>query len=239
MNYSSTQSFSDLIANNRLLEGVLERMNFPKSSWRKPLQEVCKGNAYSADLTIAILKAFDEHENFPTEVLLTYPIASILQYLRATHKYYLEKKLPEIEQTFLSLIADYRSTHPDLVRLSSLFIDYKAELTHHIEDEENNLFPYIDWLIRADYNNCFIIPTRFREYSLRYFEESHENVEKSLGNLQRLISGYAPKYSAALPFRVFLLQMDFFEKDLNRHGLMEDDVLMTQALLLERRVRGN
>lgn len=227
-----------MIATNRLLESVVERMNFPKSAWLKPIDEACKGNSYSAELALAILRAFDEHEKFPTAVLLQFPIEAILGYLQATHSYYLEKKLPEIEQTFLNLIADYKSTHPDLVRLSSLFIDYKAELTHHIEDEEHNLFPYIEYLIDAAKNNISTVPAQFGDYSLRHFEESHEDVEKSLGNLQQLIYTYAPKYSAALPFRVFLLQMDFFEKDLNRHGLMEDDVLMTQAQILERQVRG-
>lgn len=238
MNYRNAQSFSEVIAQNRLLESVVERMNFPKQLWRNPIAEVCQNTAYSEDLALAILKAFDEQEKFPTAVLLQFPIESILHYLQATHRYYLDKKLPEIEQTFLNLISDYKATHPDLVRLSSLFIDYKAELTHHIEDEENTLFPYIEYLIKANKYEYYgaINSHKFLNYSLQHFEESHEDVEKSLTNIQQLIYKYAPKNSVALPFRVFLLQMDFFEKDLNRHGMMEDLVLMPLAQLLEQKL---
>lgn len=235
MNYNQLQSFSEAIAQNRLLESVVERMHFPKHLWQKPIAEVCHNTDYSEDLALAILRAFDEQEKFPTETLLKFPIRSILHYLKATHRYYLEKKLPEIEQTFLNLISDYKTSHPELVRLSSLFIDYKIELTHHIQDEESTLFPYIDFLIKANESKSYSQTHNYKfiNYSLQQFEESHEDVEKSLTNIQQLIFKYAPQNSEALPFSIFLLQMDFFEKDLNIHGMMEDLVLMPQAQLLE------
>lgn len=235
MNYTYIQSFSQAIAQNRMLESVVERMDFPKNLWQKPLAEVCQNTDYSEDLALAILRAFDEQEKFPTDALLKFPIESILHYLKATHRYYLEKKLPEIEQTFLNLVFDYKTTHPELVRLSSLFIDYKNELTHHIFDEETKLFPYIDFLIKANDSKSYrtINNYRFINYSLQHFEESHEDVEKSLTNIQHLIFKYAPKNSGALPFSIFLTQMDFFEKDLNRHGMMEDLVLIPLAQILE------
>ena len=235
MNFASTFSFSEIIAQNRHLESVVERMDFAKSSWGLPIIDVCRNSVYSEGFALAVLKAFDENHQFPTDLLLQYPIRAILNYLKATHRYYLERKLPEIEQTFFNLIADYKATHPDLVRISSLFIDYKKELTAHIVDEELTLFPYIENLIfhSENRNDDKAMYTEVANYSLQQFEESHEDVEKSLSHIRELIYHYAPQDSLVMPFRVFLLQMDFFEKDLNCHGFMEDLVLMPLALQLE------
>ncbi len=235
MNSASTFSFSEIIAQNRLLESVVERMDFPKSSWRSPIAEVCQKTSYSQDFALAVLRAFDENEKFPLELLLQFPIKAILNYLKATHRYYLEKKLPEIEQTFFNLLKDYRTSHPDLVRISSLFIDYKKELTAHIVDEETTLFPYIEQLIfhsEITHKDKAMYAEQ-SHYSLQHFEDSHEDVEKSLVHIRQLIYQYAPQNSVVMPFNVFLLQMDFFEKDLNCHGMMEDLVLMPLAQILE------
>ncbi|TAH27759.1 MAG: hypothetical protein EAZ07_00770 [Cytophagales bacterium] len=239
MNTLSYNTFSEAITYNRQLESVVERMSFPKSIWETPFSEVFNQNSSSESFTLAILKAFDENENFPKDLLSTFPLEAILSYLRSTHCYYLEKKLPEIEQTFFNLIADYKKTHPELVRISSLFIDYKQELTHHIQEEENILFPYIDYLIKAKNNRAYRLKYSnfFKDYYLEKLEESHEDVESSLTNIHQLIHSYAPKTSSVMPFRVFLLQMDFFEKDLNRHAMMEDLVMMPLAKALESKIK--
>ncbi len=239
MNFASTLTFSDIITQNRLLESVVERMDFPKSSWKRPIAEVCQKTVYSEDFALAVLKAFDENQQFPTDLLLQFPLRAILNYLKATHRYYLERKLPEIEQTFFNLIADYNVTHPDLVRISSLFIDYKKELTAHIVEEETTLFPYIEHLMfyAENSNEDKAMYIEVANYSLKQFEESHEDVEKSLSNIRELIYHYAPQDSMVMPFRVFLLQMDFFEKDLNCHGMMEDFVLMPLAIQLEQKIK--
>ena len=241
MNFTSAFSFSEIIAQNRLLESVVERMDFPKSSWKQPIAEVCSKTGYSEGFALAVLKAFDENQQFPTELLMQFPIRAILNYLKATHRYYLERKLPEIELTFFNLIADYRATHPDLVRISSLFIDYKKELTAHIVDEESTLFPYIENLIfySEKSNEDKAMYAEVANYSLQQFEESHGDVEKSLTNIRELIYHYAPQDSLVMPFRVFLLQMDFFEKDLSCHGMMEDHVLMPLAQQLEQKMKFN
>jgi regulator of cell morphogenesis and NO signaling len=225
-------TYADFIAENRLLESVVERLEVPRYMWDSPI-----GNSnYTAEHVVAILKAFDEHEKFPLEQLMMLPIESVLNYLRATHAYYLNKKLPEIELSFANLLVDYKHTHPELVRISSLFIDYKSELTKHIIEEETTLFKYIDLLILSEHDKNIKSKLRkppYLKFSIAKFEESHENVEKSLSNIRELILEYAPIATSVMPFRMFLLQMEFFEKDLNRHGLMEDLVLIPKATVLE------
>jgi regulator of cell morphogenesis and NO signaling len=232
--------FSDIINQNRLLSSVIERLGVDEHCYDKTIQEVSIEINTDADFVVEILKAFDENNQPNIKVLSKFPIQYILDYLQKTHGYYLNKRLPEIEQSLHDLIRMHHNTDPMLIMLGNLFITYKRKLTEHIESEESILFPYINFLIsqlRDDFN-YHQSNQQLEKFSIIGFEESHEDVEADIAYTKETIIRYSPQQTSALSYRIFLNQLDLFEKDLHRHSIIEDKVLLPKALLLEKLVEG-
>ncbi|WP_028979005.1 hypothetical protein [Sporocytophaga myxococcoides] len=225
----------DIIAQNRLLQSVVERFNFKLPSWNVSVQQACLLNGENPDFVIGILKAFDENTDFPTQELMSFSLTSILNYLKKTHEYYLSKKLPEIELSIENLIREYAPGYPSLVHSGSLFLSYKEDLIKHIWEEELELFPYIEYLQSIKLHGFkFDVHSKLSKYSISTFIHSHDDHEKGLESIKEIILAAANQREPVMAYRIFLIQLEIFSKDLHKHSMVEDEILIPLALKLEK-----
>jgi len=187
------------------------------------------------EFLLALLDVFEDQESFSPENFNRFSLSTIVDYLRKTHTYYMNKKLLEIEQSILLLVSAYPSAHPILLLLHNFYTDYKNHLVKHIEMEERELLPYIAHLEKV---------TQGRESSLaettisvRQFIDSHHDTEKDLQDVRTAILSYSPPAVNQTLYRILLSQLQVFEKDMAIHALMEDHVLLPRALELETKFR--
>jgi regulator of cell morphogenesis and NO signaling len=183
--------------------------------------------------------AFEDPADFDPQAYLQLPVELILDYIRRTHRLYLFRKLPEIEQSIRLLLQDYSDDHPLWSILLGFYTDYRSELSHHICDEEQLLLPYIDFIIAAEKKpaNLYLTWKNTRNYSLRHFLEGHDDDhEKEIGSLREVIGRYDPPKTNGTPYRILLHQLRNFEKDLIVHGLVEEQVLLPSMLQTEKKV---
>ena len=87
-----------------------------------------------------LLHSFEDEKTFSEKEYQQFSLEVIIDYIQKTHKYYITKKLCEIEQSIDILLKDYSGSHPLLRILDSFFSEYTADLTRHISVEENNSF---------------------------------------------------------------------------------------------------
>jgi regulator of cell morphogenesis and NO signaling len=182
-----------------------------------------------------LLKTYDDNFEFPYDKLNTFSIADLLNYLKQTHRFYLYKKLPEIEQTILQLFNNYKDTHKLLVLLCYYFVDFKKKLVDHIQYEEKTLFPYIQKLINLNQetNSAAEIKAVLNSFSAKMFLQTHSDIEDDLQIVRKTILEFTPSDNTPLPYRVFLSQLHHFEIDLCKHAMIEDNVLINKVLDLE------
>lgn len=184
-----------------------------------------------------ILDLYNNDDDFPFEKLQKFSLEEILSYLQATHRYYLTKKLPEIEQSLLHIFSKYGQSHQLLASLAYFFNDYKTHLIEHIRMEEKELFPYIKKLIELSKQ-----PIELRNlaekstFSIKQFIDSHSPVEDELQEVSHLIRRYSGEESVPLPYKIFLNQVELFELELRKHAIIEDHVLVPMALELEKKM---
>lgn len=182
----------------------------------------------------ALLRAFEE-KPFCAEDFSPFPIGMIIEYIQRTHVFYLQKKLPEIEQSILLLSGVYTSHHPILIALQDFFQEYCQDLTNHIQSEERMLLPYISQLCRSTllsgpYSEYLLARTK---YSIAGFMAAHDDTEDELKDIRRTIRLYEPPTVNASLYRILLAQLEAFERDLCVHAHIEDEVLIPRALQLE------
>lgn len=183
--------------------------------------------------------AFEMPQKFDYQRFLHFPDEIIIDYIRKTHRLYIFKKLPEMEQSLHVLLQDQQDTRDVLEFLQHLFSTFKMALTLHICEEENHMLPYLDFLRSSEENG--ILPWKFFKetgrYSIKEFAEGHhDDTEKEVADLRKTLLMHCPGVTNASPYRVLLQQLDNFDRDLTIHGLIEDKVLLPKMRQVEERL---
>lgn len=213
---------------------IVERLNLPYKNSHRTIKEASESSGNNPDFVVEILKAYSYKNHFPRKELTAFSIPSILDYLRKTHRHYLDKLIPQMEQSITQLIKKFGLSHPDLVLLTYIFIKYKNELKGHIQNEETKLFPYIENLLKVKQHGVQYLDKAFKGYSIKQFISEHDENELSVPEIREIIQDNSPLTFLPMPYRIFLIQLELFEQDLLIHAKVEDDVLIPKALLLEK-----
>lgn len=185
----------------------------------------------------ALLRAFDE-KPFCADEFSSFPIEMIIEYIKRTHVFYLQKKLPEIEQSIALLSGLYHSHHPLLTILQNFFHEYCAELKTHIQEEETKLLPHVELMVTCTGSSRY--PSQYvfaqQKHSISAFLADHHDTEDELRDIRHAIGLYEPPATNASLYRILLVQLETFEQDLRVHAHIEDQVLIPKALQMETRL---
>lgn len=171
--------------------------------------------------------------DFPAELIREVAIQDLLQALKRSHGNYLNSKLPEIEQSIYNLYSKQANSDNVLLMLCGFFISYQKKLVAHIQYEEVFLFPYIESLLEFQKSGTPIDRERFGNFTLKQFFENHSNLEEDLHQVRNKITENIEGLKTPLAFRIFMTQLEHFEKDLAIHAVLEDDVLLPRLVELE------
>ena len=223
----------DIISYNPSLTTLAERLGFPEDSGTLTIDEVSKKSCNNPDFIVEIFKAHSNKNHFPFKELKIFSLSYLINYLRKTHRQYIYKLLPEIEQSITQLIQKFGLSHPNLVSLTLIFLKYKNDLEKHIQEEEKMLFPYIENLLKAKQHGSQYLNPIFKSYSINHFISLHHENEISLPAIRKTILENSQITSLPMPYRIFLIQLEFFEQDLITHSKVEDEVLIPKSLVLE------
>lgn len=188
----------------------------------------------NAEFVFVLLEAFQDQKTFDSRSFDRFRLEVIVDYIRKTHQYYLQRKLLEIEQSIHLLLRAYPEAHPLLVILNEFYASYKQHLTSHIEVEEQQLLPYILHLEKVDSGKSSF-QAYPESYSLSRFLVHHHDTEKELSEVRAAMMNYSPPPSNQTLYRILLSQLEVLEKDLAVHALIEEDVLLPRAMALERK----
>ena len=214
---------------------ILQRYQLPTNRNLLYSYEELQRTNIDQQFIYTLLHTFEDERTFSEDDYQQFSLEVIIDYIRKTHRYYLTKKLCEIEQSIEILLKDYSGSHPLLNILHTFFAAYTADLTAHIREEEKQLLPYINSLIRFEKGETGIEEyyTATEKYSLKLFVDSHHDTEQDLSNVRNAILHYQAPTTNQTPYRILIMQLQSFELDLSVHALIEDHVLIPRALQLE------
>jgi regulator of cell morphogenesis and NO signaling len=230
------KTLESLVETNKMYQLVTERLEVIDPS---ALDIYTRFNMESELMELILELYHNDEEEFQYQKLHKFSIEQVLSYLQASHKFYLSKKLPEIEQTMMHIFNKYGHTHQILASLTSFFNDYKNRLIEHIRMEEKTFFPYIKSLIMASKGE---MPSKevdelLNTCSIASFDDNHDPIEDDLKSVSSIIHSYSANVETPLPYRVFLNQVELFEMELRKHAIIEDHVLVPMAREIESRLK--
>lgn len=107
-------------------------------------------------------------------------VRTLLHYLHASHEYYLGFQLPYIRKE----LEDAMSEDPRMLQLIlRLYDGYARSIMQHMKYEEQNLFPYVEALLRGE---------KPADYNIETFAEHHNDATVKLQELKAIIIKYVP-----------------------------------------------
>ena len=221
--FTKEAKLADIVADNRNIILVLPRFNIELGFGEKSVGEVCNDHNVDIDMFLLICKIYAFERYMPERKELEgIKVEALLKYLKASHIYYIESRIPHIGR-HLEHLAEMLP-EKDGKLLKRFYREYQNEVKSHFEFEEETVFPYITNLTKGEKNTTF---------SIEIFEENHSNIQDKLSDLKSIIIKYLPggvlqEERISVLFHLFRLA-----EDLEKHTLIEEKILAPYVELLE------
>lgn len=218
--FKMSTKMSDVILQNYSLLNVLPRFEINLGFGEATIEQLCKNANADSDLFLLVCNLYTFPNYTPATDRFTFKVDNLISYLLRSHSYYLADKIDSIEKHLNQI----EPTHKEM--LTKFFEQYKSEVINHFNYEEQEVFPYIERLTQG-----VVSP----EYHIDRFEENHSNIEDKLGDLKNILIKYLPENSIAQNLRSELLfDLFLFEEELDKHTLIEEQVLIPYVERIER-----
>ncbi len=160
-------------------------------------------------------------------------LPSLVQYLRNSHSYFLEHRLPEVRRKLLGAL-DMTVNNQIAMLILKFYDECAQEVSLHMEYENQRVFPHVELLLQDK------LPEESFYSVSRHHLGNHRNIEKSITELKDTIIKYYPSDSNGHQLNDVLMDIYMMEEDLMAHCKLEDSLLTecVQALEAEVQERG-
>ncbi len=189
------------------------------------VEETCQTNGVDTYTFLAVVNfTINDFSNFDDDEQINVP--TLLHYLEASHRYYLDFQLPFIRRELQESISE--NDHLGML-IMKLYDEYAHEIRRHMKYEEKTLFPYVQSLI--DGHPIF-------DYNVEMFSKHHEQTDKKLRELKLMIIKYLPSDNHRNNMLTATLY-DIYNNEewLHHHAEVEDHIFTPAIRRLELKMK--
>ena len=209
----------DLICDNYPMLLVMSRFGIALGFGDQTVGQVCSNNQVDVKTFLAVVNLLiDDEKQTITDTSLS--VTSLITYLKNSHNYFLDFRLPAIREKLLQAID---GEHHDVAEVVIRYFDeYAGEVRRHMNYEDEIVFPYVAKLLDGEE----------QEYNIEMFSKQHDDVESRLSELKDIIIKYYPGTSTHELNNVLF---DIFScaSDMAYHNAVEDSIFVPVIKTLE------
>lgn len=175
----------------------------------------------NSDFLDQVRVCFHDPSAFDAQKFQQYPTNVIIDYLTITHEFYLQSKMPMIQQYIGLMLKNSSEADHKLLLIQLFFESYQENLEQHIKEEETQFFPFFQQnmlkLTPALMEKCEVLEA--------HFKSDHSDTEIYLQKMLVILSEYQPLTVNKSLFNVLQTQIELFLIDLSIHARIEEEVL--------------
>ena len=225
--YRSGDALRALIDDNNSLLFVMSRFGIPLGFGDKTVGEICSAKGVDTNTFLCVAN-FTSGKHWDGESI---SLASLMEYLRKAHIWFLEYNLPAIRRKLIEAI-DCSGKDEVALLILRFYDDFVAEVRNHMEHENSTVFAYVDGLMQGYLN---------REYTIETFAAKHSNRDSrladKLADLKNVIIRYYPQGDGGEALHSVLFDIINCENDLAQHCAVEDKIFVPAVVCTEEAVR--
>ena len=225
--YEADDKMISLIRDNYDLLQSLGSFGISLGFGDKTVRETCNDNGVDCYTFLAVVNftingygRFDDDEQLDARTLL--------HYLDASHKYYLDFQLPFIRRELEESLDESNSLSHLILRF---YDEYAQEIRRHMQYEQKTLFPYVEALLEG---------RAASDYDVETFSKHHSAADKKLRELKLLIIKYLPS-DGLRNNKLTATLHDIYDNEawLRQHAMVEDEIFVPVIRRLEQLTKQN
>ncbi len=186
--YEADDKMIDLISDNHSMLQGLSAFGIRLGFGDKTVSEICAQQGVDCYTFLTVVN-FLINGYSPKATDDNISVKTLLDYLRASHRYFLDFQLPSIrkkleESLNLNTTTDAGKQESALVVLiMRLYDEYAHDIRLHMKYEEKTLFPYVEALLRGE---------KKPDYNVDIFAKHHSDTTGKFHELKNIIIKYLP-----------------------------------------------
>ena len=223
--YEADDKMISLIADNYNVLQSLGSFGISLGFGNKTVREVCEEQDVDTYTFLAVVN-FSINGHRDIDNTRRFSVPTLLQYLKASHEYYLNFQLPFIRKELTEALDE----NDNLARLIlKLYDEYAREIHRHMQYEEKNLFPYVENLLKGKVNEG---------YDAETFSKRHRQTDMQLRELKNIIIKYLPS-DAHRNNQLTATLYDIYNNEewLDLHSQVEEQIFLPAIRNLEQKFK--
>ncbi len=168
-----------------------------------------------------------------------WPLDLLADYVEKTHHRYIKEKSPILLQFLNKIQRVHGERHPELYEVYDLFEESAKDLAHHLEKEEQILFPFIRKMVEAQRSGTPLETAHFGsvENPVEMMKHEHDQEGERFRKIAELTDQYRFPEDACSTYQVSFKMLEEFQDDLHKHIHLENNILFLKAIELEKQLR--
>jgi regulator of cell morphogenesis and NO signaling len=238
---SKQDILADVLIQNKLLLPVSNRLGISFGLGDKTIEEIT--NQYNIDCVffVELCNLVLSGGKVRPKYIDRFKTDWTLKYLIKSHYLYLNEYMKSIEDFILELKSSEQDRNKDIDILLNFFNIYKIDVKEHLDFEDNYIFPYIQDLEKS-YESKHIDDDLFgkiKKYSLNNYLKNHDSLYLQLNDLKNLFLKYLSPFKDETNIIKGLSIIYELEADLRTHELIENNILFSKVLKIEKILLNN
>lgn len=229
--YHENDPLIDLISDDYRMLQMISRFGITLGFGDKTVAEACRGAGVDVPTFLTVVNYLKDsahaHVRDMAEVI---DLNALMKYLRNSHTYYVDYRLPQIRRSLISAI-DCSGRNQIALLILKFYDEYAQEVKDHMEYENTHVHPHVDLLLKGR------LPKEGFQIVVNHHTGNHASIEKSIAELKNIIIKYYPNDANAALLSDVLMDIYMVEEDLLTHCLLEDTLFAACVHRLEEEVR--
>jgi len=158
----------------------------------------------------------------------------LADYIVNTHHAYLNENTAQIAAYADKIAGVHGSHHPEVIEIAAIFARVATDMTAHLREEEEVLFPAIKRIdaARRAGNTPEPADVETIRATLVKLAQEHQEIGDAVHAIRHLANGYAIPEDVCNTFVVTYRKLEEFEDDLHKHVHLENNILFPKAARL-------
>jgi len=223
--YEADDKMIDLISDNHSMLQGLSAFGIRLGFGDKTVREICAEQGVDCYTFLTVVN-FLINDYTPKATDDKICVKTLLEYLRASHRYFLDFQLPAIRKKLSDTL---NQSEKLVVLIMRLYDEYAHDIRLHMKYEEKTLFPYVEALIRGEHHS---------DYNVDIYAKHHSDTTGKFHELKNIIIKYLPHDGLANnQLTATLYQIYSNEEWLSNHSNVEEVLFVPAIRNLEQKLK--
>ena len=228
----AAQTIGDLVARDYRAAQVFEKYGIDFCCGGKvALSTACQEKGIDSaqllrELEQAAAQPVDRSQNYAA-----WDLPFLADYIVNTHHAYLKEQTGTIAAYAHKIAEVHGAHHPEVIKIAEIFDTIAADLTLHLREEEEVLFPAVRKLAGlAQAGSAHDAADREAlRASLKALSHEHDEIGAAIHAIRHLAKDYQIPVGVCNTFMVTYSKLKEFEDDLHKHVHLENNILFLKA----------